>query len=46
MHKNSLDIVFESKLYRSILDKKSKKNNGQFDIRFVKNIEKDLKSSK
>lgn len=44
--RNSLDLVFESGSYKSILDKKVKKNNKQFSDEFVEEKEKGLKSTK
>lgn len=44
--KNSLNLAFESRLYRSMLDKKTKKDKKQFDDKFVEEMEEVSKSGK
>lgn len=44
--KSFLVLVFEVGPYRSTLDKKTKKNNKQFSIEFMKKTRKGSESSK
>lgn len=46
MFGSSLNLAFEFRLYRYTLDKKAKKNNKQFDNRFVEKTKKDPKLDK
>lgn len=44
--KSSVDLAFEFKPYRGMLDKKTKKDDEQFDGQFVDKMEEGSKSGK
>lgn len=46
MNKSLLNLCFKSELYKFMLNKKAKKDNKQFGIRFVKKVEENSKSGK
>lgn len=44
--KISLDLTFESRLYKDMLDKNIKKNNKEFNNKFIEKMEKSSKFGK